>query len=250
MASIAGMKHLGTVVRQLRLARGLTLEGVANQVGDYDSGNLSRFERGLQDIAIAKLEAIATVLQTPLHEMMRTAGELDARPLVTEATAAERQPTYPLRKPVHLVTLSAPAQNALIQGVQRMPVLTDLQAASLPDSADPLSAASEFIDTTVDVGPVGFGWRVPDDSMMAEANISFMPGMIVLFKQQIAHTAGDCVLVRLSASEVQFCQLTRAAGVWYMTSLNRRYAPRQLPDGAIILGIAVAAQFKVPRGGT
>jgi SOS-response transcriptional repressor LexA len=244
MASIAGMKHLGKVVRQLRLARGLTLEAVANQVPDYDSGNLSRFERGLQDIAIAKLEAIANVLQTPMHEMMRTAGELEQSPRVSEPP-----PRDGWRDSLRVDASQTSPQNGPVWGVQKMPVLTDAQAASLAESADALSAATEYIETTADLGPGGFGWRVPDDSMMAEANISFVPGMTVLFKPQMAHTAGDCVLVRLSSTDVQFCQLTRAGGVWYMSSLNRRYQPRELPADARVLGVAVAAQFKVPRGG-
>jgi SOS-response transcriptional repressor LexA len=245
MASIAGMKHLGKVVRDLRKMRGLTLEAVANQVPDYDSGNLSRFERGLQDIAIAKLEAIAAVLNTPMHEMMRSAGALD-----DAVVANDRPPAYGGRESLQVVASLSTSQNGAVQGVQRMPVLTDAQAASLAVGSDALSTATEFIETTSDFGRGSFGWRVPDDSMMGQSSISFAPGMTVLFQPLGSHTAGDCVLVRLSATEVQFCQLTRAGGLWYMTSLNRRYQPRELPAGATVLGVAVAAQFKVPRGGT
>jgi len=246
MASIAGMKHLGKVVRRLRLARGMTLEAVANQVPEYDSGNLSRFERGLQDVAMAKLEAIATVLQTPVHEMMREAGELDS--VNTDDDSSARAPGYEVGTALHVVAKELSPQNAWVQGVRKMPVLNDAQAASLAVSADALGHATEFIETTVDTGPGGFGWRVQDDSMMSESQLSFMAGMTVLFQPQGAHCAGDCVLVRLSRTEVQFCQLTRAGGAWYMTSLNRRYPPKPLPEGAAVLGVAVAAQFKVPRG--
>lgn len=251
MASIAGMKHLGRVVRELRQERGLTLSALADEVPNYDAGNLSRFERGQQDIPMVKLEAIALLLGVPAHEMMRRAAALEAPELDGPVLLArDVAGTYTVPGGTADIASNANAPYAgPLQGVRRMPLLSDSQAASLGESADALKSAADYVETTEDVGADGFAWRCPDDSMVGDGALSFSPGIVVLFRMLGAHAPGDCVLVRLGPSDVQFCQLTRAAGQWYMSPLNRRYPPRELPADARVLGVAVAAQFKVPRGG-
>lgn len=63
-------KPLGTVIRELREQRGLTQGELADAPDvDLDAGNLSRFERGLQSIALPKLEAIAKCLGVAMSEI-------------------------------------------------------------------------------------------------------------------------------------------------------------------------------------
>lgn len=245
MASILGMKHLGPIVRQLRLQRGLTLEALANQVPDYDSGNLSRFERQLQDIQLQKLEAIAGVLETPMHEIMRAAEGL-SEPLV----ASETPRSYGGPRQISQVVSSLERVNTgVLQGVKRMPVLSDSQAARLTESDGELPQAAEHIEVAASEYPAScFAWRVKDDSMTSDGQMSFPPGMVVIFDRQAERTAGDCALVCFGEAEVSFVQLTRAAGSWFMTPLNRKYPPQPLPAAARIAGIAIGAHFKIPRG--
>lgn len=63
------MTYIGEVVRRWRKARGMTLEQLANTVSDYDAGNLSRFERGLQGVEEGKLREIASALQVPVSTL-------------------------------------------------------------------------------------------------------------------------------------------------------------------------------------
>ena len=53
---------IGTVLKNLRVSRGATLEEIALEA-NTDVGNLSRIERGLQSPSIDAVEQIATALQ-------------------------------------------------------------------------------------------------------------------------------------------------------------------------------------------
>ena len=52
------MKSIGEIVRELRHAQGMTLESMSMAI-DSDTGNLSRFERGVQDVSDEKLQRIS-----------------------------------------------------------------------------------------------------------------------------------------------------------------------------------------------
>lgn len=60
--------NIGLVIREIRLAKGLTLEEVAYGAGT-DGGNLSRIERGLQRCIPELLERIAAMLGVTVSEL-------------------------------------------------------------------------------------------------------------------------------------------------------------------------------------
>lgn len=60
--------NIGFVIREIRLAKGLTLEEVAYGAGT-DGGNLSRIERGLQRCIPELLERISATLDVPVSEL-------------------------------------------------------------------------------------------------------------------------------------------------------------------------------------
>lgn len=59
---------IGTVIREIRQAKGLTLEEVAYNAGT-DGGNLSRIERGMQRCISELLERIAVALNVTVSEL-------------------------------------------------------------------------------------------------------------------------------------------------------------------------------------
>jgi len=61
---------IGAVIREIRLAKSLTLEEVAYASGT-DGGNLSRIERGLQRCIPELLERIAATLEVPVSELYK-----------------------------------------------------------------------------------------------------------------------------------------------------------------------------------
>lgn len=72
--------NIGSVIREIRQAKGLTLEEVAYAAGT-DGGNLSRIERGLQRCIPELLEQIAVSLNLPVSELYLRAesGRADAK---------------------------------------------------------------------------------------------------------------------------------------------------------------------------
>ena len=70
--------NIGSVIREIRLAKGLTLEDVAYDAGT-DGGNLSRIERGLQRCIPELLERIAAALDVPVSVLYQQveAGRVD-----------------------------------------------------------------------------------------------------------------------------------------------------------------------------
>jgi transcriptional regulator with XRE-family HTH domain len=68
---------IGSVIREIRQAKSLTLEEVAYAAGT-DGGNLSRIERGLQRCIPELLERIAATLNVPVSELYKRAESDDA----------------------------------------------------------------------------------------------------------------------------------------------------------------------------
>jgi transcriptional regulator with XRE-family HTH domain len=97
MTRIPPMKFLGPAVRNLRKMRSLTLEEVANQVEGYDSGNMSRFERGVQSIDSDKLKAIAAIFGTTVSEIYSLAEALESATTPGESTSVAHQVSEPSR---------------------------------------------------------------------------------------------------------------------------------------------------------
>lgn len=86
--------RIGNIVRMLREQKGMTLAALADQVDGYDAGNLSRFERGLQDIDNAKLAKIAEILGVTLGKLYLLA-ELPAASATSPISVGECAPkTY------------------------------------------------------------------------------------------------------------------------------------------------------------
>lgn len=97
MTRIPPMKFLGPAVRSLRKMRSLTLEDVANQVEGYDSGNMSRFERGVQSIDSDKLKTIAAIFGTTVSEIYSLAEALERDSAAGDSTPVAHQVSDPSR---------------------------------------------------------------------------------------------------------------------------------------------------------
>lgn len=63
---------IGWAIRRVRKAQKRTLEDVANAIGS-DAGNLSRMERGSQEVTTGTLRAIAGVLNVSVSDLWRLA---------------------------------------------------------------------------------------------------------------------------------------------------------------------------------
>ncbi|NUW66924.1 XRE family transcriptional regulator [Vibrio coralliilyticus] len=72
--------QIGQVVRQLRKEKKLTLPELADHIDGYDSGNLSRFERGVQGISNHKLQAIAHFFGYSVADLYAMTEQGSAKP--------------------------------------------------------------------------------------------------------------------------------------------------------------------------
>lgn len=117
--------YIGSVIREIRLAKGLTLEEVAYGAGT-DGGNLSRIERGLQRCIPELLERIAATLEVPVSVLYQRveAGRVDRGEQVQQIkatyTAKPIDPVVAMHEA--LVTkykkLSEPNQNLVTEFIQ------------------------------------------------------------------------------------------------------------------------------------
>ena len=64
----------------------MTLESMSMAI-DSDTGNLSRFERGVQDVSDEKLQRIAACLKTTISELYRKAESDDSTAITSNDLA-------------------------------------------------------------------------------------------------------------------------------------------------------------------
>ena len=116
---------IGSVIREIRLAKGLTLEDVAYDAGT-DGGNLSRIERGLQRCIPELLERIASTLDVPVSELYQRveAGRVDRGEQVQKIkatySAKPSDPTSVMHEALltKYKKLSEPNQNLVTEFIQ------------------------------------------------------------------------------------------------------------------------------------
>ena len=116
---------IGSVIREIRLAKRLTLEDVAYDAGT-DGGNLSRIERGLQRCIPELLERIASTLDVPVSELYQRveAGRVDRGEQVQQIkatySAKPSDPTSVMHEALltKYKKLSEPNQNLVTEFIQ------------------------------------------------------------------------------------------------------------------------------------
>ena len=82
------MNELGVRLREERLKRGWTLDGLSGRCG-LSSSFLSQVERGLSTLSIVSLSAICAALGLPIETLFSSSAPLDRR--APRVTAADRQ---------------------------------------------------------------------------------------------------------------------------------------------------------------
>lgn len=93
---------LGPQLRRLRLARGLTLDALAEAVG-LDKGYLSRLERGQKSPSVASLLRLSAALAVPVAELLGESLPADAV-RVTRAATRRRGPMDPATHAMEMLT--------------------------------------------------------------------------------------------------------------------------------------------------
>jgi UDP-N-acetylglucosamine 1-carboxyvinyltransferase len=83
---------LGALLRELRRARGLTQEALAERIG-VEVGNYAHVEQGVANPTLSTLGRFAEALDVPVHELLRPPRTLTvARGRPRKAKASEAKP--------------------------------------------------------------------------------------------------------------------------------------------------------------
>lgn len=208
------MKKLGEAVRDLRKQQGKTLAEVADMLDDYDAGNLSRFERGLQSITREKLDALAKALGTTVSKIYT----------LTETTINQANQ--------ELANYEGGIDR---QSFGTVPLISWVQAGMYSECIDDLGECEKII-TNCEVRKHTFALMVKGDSMKSDGNISFPEGIIIIVEPEMQAENGDFVIAKNGDNEATFKQLVKDGTDWYLKPLNDRYPIKPLGE-SIVIGV-------------
>lgn len=223
-------KDLGYAVRSVRKSQNMTLAQLADQLEDYDAGNLSRFERGQQKISITKLERLAKALGVTvsyLYEIAETEAALGA----LGGTVRELEP--------------APYGGK----VRKVPLISSVQAgewATIVDDFQP-GDADDWIETSGKLGPNSFALKVKGDSMTNPNGMPSIPeGSIIIVDPSVEPLNGRYVVARLeSDTEAMLKKLVIDGPNKYLMPLNPRYDKIVINGNCTIVGVVVKMEYKL-----
>lgn len=213
-------RNLGSVVRELRVKRGLNQAELAEAPGvDMDAGNISRFERGEQGIQQKKLEAIANKLQVPLSEIYAI---VEGKKIESPAG------TYNTEVGPNLG--------------RSLPLVSWVRAGSWDAVVDPFEPgiADDWVTATRRMGKRSYALRVRGDSMVDPSGNgpSFPDGAIICVDPEVQPQHRDYVVVRIESNkEATFKQLVDEGGQRYLKPLNPRYPIMPITEDATFCGV-------------
>jgi len=207
-------KHMGEVIRALRSRAKLSLQALANEVENYDAGNLSRFERGAQQIEPEKLAQLAKALGRRMSELY---AMLEEDPRVSRAN-----------------TEAGPS----IKG--EYPLISWVQAGSWNSISDEFSPgdAESYYAAPRKCGPRTFLLRVRGRSMEPK----YSDGDLIFVDPAVQYQHGSNVIVKLpDEEEGTFKRLVIEGSKIWLEPLNPDWPEKaiQLSEDAVIVGVVI-----------
>lgn len=220
-------KDLGFAVRSVRKSRNMTLAQLADQLEDYDAGNLSRFERGQQKISITKLERLAKALGVTVSYLYEIAESAS----LPGGVIRELEPTPYSGK------------------VNKVPLISSVQAgewAAIVDDFQP-GEADDWIETSGKLGPNAFALKVKGDSMTNPNGMPSIPeGSIIIVDPAVEPLNGRYVVARLETdTEAMLKKLVIDGPNKYLMPLNPRYDKIVINGNCTIVGVVVKMEYKL-----
>lgn len=210
---------IGQIIRNARKAKKLSLEELAHRIGS-DSGNLSRFERGLQGTTPDKLKLIMAVLELKLTAQQQLETVLHSDP---NNVASALQP---MREPQHF------------------PLISWDEAGESLELAARNGETYRMIQTTEHPGRWAFWLSVIGHSMTCTGNPSFPEGSHILVQPDAELINGKYYVVEMKDSgEKTFKQYVEDAGDRYLRPLNDKYRTIQIDGNCRFIGRVVDAKM-------
>lgn len=206
--------EIGQIIRNARKAQKLSLEQLANQV-DYDTGNLSRLERGQQSTTPDKLKRIMDVLGIKLAQLGQGTDSPQDSGMSNVQMAL--QPN---------------------RGPKEYPLISWVIAGEWAESSDNFHPgdAETWIASVENAGANGFWLDVRGDSMTCAGNPSFPEGSRILVQPEADLISGKYYVVKLESGESTFKQYIEDAGLRYLRPLNPAYRTIQIDGDCKVIG--------------
>ena len=206
--------EIGQIIKNARKAKKLSQEQLANQV-DYDTGNLSRLERGLQSTTPEKLKRIMEVLGIRLAQI----GE-GTDPTQDTGMSNVQMALQPSRGP------------------KEYPLISWVIAGEWAESCDNFNPgdAETWIASVENAGANGFWLEVRGDSMTCSGNPSFPEGSRILVQPEADLVSGKYYVVKLENGESTFKQYIEDSGLRYLRPLNPSYRTIQIDGDCKVIG--------------
>lgn len=232
---------LGRALRGLREAQKKTLSDVADP-HDYDAGNLSRVERGMQNIAPELLDRIAGTLGVTVSDIYQLAEQITrgqqpdyARLLSLRDAPASYQPT----SRVDINVEPGPPTRGLV------PLISWVQAGNWSQIVDNFAPgdAEDWLPCPAYFGPRTFALRVRGLSMYNPGGEkSYNDGDIIFVDPDRAANHKSMVVVRLDdEEEATFKQLIIEGKRTYLKALNPAWPNPiiEVNQNATICGVVI-----------
>ncbi|KPX86249.1 XRE family transcriptional regulator [Pseudomonas meliae] len=210
---------IGQIIRNARKAKKLSLEELAYQIGS-DSGNLSRFERGLQGATPEKLKLIMAALGIQLTAQQQMETVLYSDP---NNVSGVRQP---IREP------------------REFPLISWVAAGEVTESPGKIGESHRMIQSTENAGYGAYWLMVNGHSMTCTGNPSFPEGSLILVKPDAEVINGKFYVVEmLDSGDKTFKQYVEDAGYRYLRPLNEKYRTIEIDGNCRFIGRVVDARM-------
>ncbi|BBI41489.1 XRE family transcriptional regulator [Pseudomonas syringae pv. actinidiae] len=208
--------EIGQIIKNARKAKKLSQEQLANQV-DYDTGNLSRLERGLQSTTPEKLKRIMDVLGIELAQIGQGFDSPQDSGMSNVQVAL--QPN---------------------RGPKEYPLISWVSAGEWTESYDNHPDDAEtWLASVENAGEHGFWLDVRGDSMTCAGNPSFPEGSRILVRPEAELISSKYYVVKLENGESTFKQYIEDAGNKYLRPLNPSYRTIELGGSFKVIGRVV-----------
>ena len=206
--------EIGQIIKNARKAQKLSQEELASRVG-YDTGNLSRLERGKQSTTPEKLKRILDVLGIKL-------------------TQQDKGMDSPQDSGMSNVQMALQPS----RGPKEYPLVSWVIAGEWAESCDDFhhGDAETWLPSTENAGDNGFWLDVKGDSMTCAANPSFPEGSRILVRPESDLISGKYYVVKLENGESTFKQYIEDAGLKYLRPLNPAYRTIQIDGDCKVIG--------------
>jgi SOS-response transcriptional repressor LexA len=203
---------IGQIIRKARKAKKLSLEDLAHQV-NYDSGNLSRLERGIQNTNPEMLKLLMDALGIKLSAEAQREGQKVGD--VSNVFDAQQ----PFREP------------------RKYPLVSWVEAGEMTESPNKIGEVYKWLETTEAAGDGAYWLTVSGHSMTSTGNPNFPEGSLILVKPDAEIINGKYYVVEmLDSGEKTFKQYVEDAGFRYLRPLNDKYRTIEIDNNCRFLG--------------